>query len=110
MPYIQITKRLQLDEAVLQLQEAISGVVSTRSDISGVLNYCITTLITRLGLDDRYDGFNTLVGVLECVKLEMYRRVVAPYEDQKCQENGDVFPTVNKINELERGGRSGWGW
>ena len=29
-------------------------------------------------------------GVLELVRLEFYRRVVAPYEDMKREENGDV--------------------
>lgn len=32
-----------------------------------------------------------LLGVFECVKLEFYRRIVAPYEDAKIAENGDVF-------------------
>lgn len=32
-----------------------------------------------------------ILGVLSCVQQEFYRRVVAPYEDQKCRENGDVF-------------------
>jgi hypothetical protein len=27
---------------------------------------------------------------LECCKLEIYRRLVAPYEDKKKEENGDV--------------------
>jgi hypothetical protein len=38
-----------------------------------------------------YFSYNEVVGVLECVKLEMYRRLVAPYEDRKCKENGDVY-------------------
>lgn len=32
-----------------------------------------------------------VLGTLECVKLEFYRRVVAPYEDKKCAENGDAY-------------------
>ena len=32
-----------------------------------------------------------LIGVLECAKLELYRRVAAPYEDDKIDENGDVY-------------------
>jgi len=31
------------------------------------------------------------VGVLECAKMELYRRVAAPYEDKKKEENGDVY-------------------
>ena len=33
---------------------------------------------------------NAMFGVLECVKLEFYRRLATPYEDVKCDENGDV--------------------
>ena len=31
------------------------------------------------------------MGALECAKLELYRRVAAPYEDVKIMENGDVY-------------------
>jgi len=31
------------------------------------------------------------MGVLECIKQEFYRRAVAPYEDKKKEENGDVY-------------------
>jgi hypothetical protein len=30
------------------------------------------------------------MGVLESAKLELYRRKIAPYEDDKIAENGDV--------------------
>lgn len=39
-----------------------------------------------------YNLFNDIVGALECCKLEIYRRLVSPYEDGKCKENGDKFP------------------
>ena len=37
-----------------------------------------------------YGVLNEVIGVLECAKLEVYRRVVAPYEDIKIRENGDI--------------------
>jgi hypothetical protein len=30
----------------------------------------------------RYHHINTAIGALECAKLELYRRVAAPYEDK----------------------------
>jgi hypothetical protein len=58
----------------------------------GELNYCITNMCLKfLGSNPRYTDFNTVIGVLECAKLEMYRRAVAPYEDTKIIENGDVY-------------------
>ena len=37
---------------------------------------------------------NEAIGALECATLELYRRKVAPYEDGKIAENGEVY-TVN---------------
>jgi len=39
-----------------------------------------------------YAELNEVIGVLECAKQELYRRVVAPYEDGKAKINGDVYP------------------
>lgn len=59
----------------------------------GELNYAITRLVDeyleRKGL--RYQAINDVVGVLECAKLELYRRVAAGYEDGKIDDNGDAF-------------------
>ena len=38
-----------------------------------------------------YVKLNELIGVLECAKLELYRRVASPYEDEKVESNGDVY-------------------
>lgn len=56
-------------------------------------NFTITTNLNRYieahGLS--YDTINSLIGVLECAKLELYRRIAVPYEDKKIKENGDVY-------------------
>lgn len=58
----------------------------------GQLNYVITRLCLRyLGPSPRYGDFNQVIGVLECAKQELYRRMVAPYETKKIAENGDVY-------------------
>ena len=58
----------------------------------------LTYMITQLCVDylesvaeDGYQGLNEIMGALECAKLEFYRRALAPYEDKKIKENGDVF-------------------
>jgi hypothetical protein len=38
-----------------------------------------------------YSKINEVIGVLECAKQELYRRVASPYEDSKKEANGDVF-------------------
>jgi len=81
MPYIDKTLRRKLAEG-----EA--------AESPGELNYLITQMvddyIRRKG-GVRYAHLNEAVGVLECVKLELYRRIAAPYEDRKCEESGDVY-------------------
>ena len=80
MPYIKQEARELLDDGELP-------------DNEGELNYTISTLhddyLSAYGLN--YANVNALVGVLECAKLELYRRIAAPYEDIKIQENGDVY-------------------
>ena len=59
----------------------------------GELNFAITCrlqdYITRKGLS--YTAINDVLGAIEGAKLEFYRRVVVPYEDEKIKENGDVY-------------------
>ena len=65
---------------------------------AGELNYAVTRLVdaylARLSGQDgrlRYAHLNEAMGVLECAKLELYRRIAAPYEDEKIAESGDVY-------------------
>jgi len=58
----------------------------------GQLNFNITSMILSfLGPHPHYRDFNEAIGALECIKQELYRRMVAPYEDMKIKENGDVY-------------------
>jgi hypothetical protein len=81
MPYISPEARAEID-------------AGRAPEDAGELNYAISRLIepylARQG-PIRYATVNGVVGVLECAKLELYRRVAAPYEDAKCAENGDVY-------------------
>ena len=60
----------------------------------GELAYVITKACLHYleDCDPGYSAYAQVVGVLETVKLELYRRQIGPYEDRKCEENGDVFP------------------
>lgn len=58
----------------------------------GEMNYIITTLLEYYrGGKYKYNLFNKIIGLLECIKLEYYRRMVASYENEKIDENGDVY-------------------
>jgi hypothetical protein len=80
MPYIEKSRR----EAVVK-----EGALT-----AGELNYAITKLCNdyiRAQTGVGYTHVNEVIGVLECAKQEFYRRVVAPYEDSKIMQNGDVY-------------------
>jgi hypothetical protein len=67
MPYINKTDRWEIDDSEI-------GYFVPESP--GELNYVITRLCHRF-LDTRgrsYTEFNAVLGVLECAKLELYRR------------------------------------
>jgi hypothetical protein len=83
MPYIKQTRRPALDTAIAPLRALLKDAPV------GDLNYAITKLLTPENLD--YYEIMTVVGTLECVKLEFYRRAAVPYEDTKARENGDVY-------------------
>ena len=57
--------------------------------VDGELNYVVTKILKEI-YQQRYFSLNRAVGVLESIKQEFYRRVVAPYEDVKIGESGDV--------------------
>ena len=91
MPYINKADRFDIDEEFDDLVGAIRTL--PREKREGILNYTISRLIMQvLKLDDEpsYKKFNAAVGVLECVKLEMYRRAIGPYEDKAIEKNGDI--------------------
>ncbi len=81
MPYI----KPELRSAILLDPESITN--------AGELNYYISTLINHyINTNGKsYAVVNEVIGALECTKLELYRRVIAPYEDIKIEENGDVY-------------------
>ena len=58
---------------------------------AGELNYMFTKLIREYWMRNQsYQTANDIIGALEGAKLEFYRRTVAPYEDIKIAENGDL--------------------
>ena len=86
MPYIKQNKRKEFDVVGKSGHHPVM-------DVAGELNYEIT-LKCKKYLETHgksYKTLNEIVGVLECAKLELYRRIAAPYEDEKIKENGDVY-------------------
>ncbi len=84
MPYIKDGKiRQQLDKVVWKFQIALS-----MKPITGQLNYFLFKLAKKEC--HTYKEYRNFIGELEAAKLEIYRRQVAPYEDEAKKRNGDV--------------------
>jgi hypothetical protein len=84
MPYIKQEDRSKFDLAAID--------IANKAESAGDLNYALTVIlhnyIKKKGL--RYANCNELVGMLECCKLEFYRRIVGEYEDTCIEKNGDA--------------------
>lgn len=94
MPYIKPEYRMRINTQIDQLVDAICSQLLVGGDRDGTLNYAITRLINRLYPVEKYSDYNAAIGVLECAKAELYRRRVAPFEDDKINYNGDVRPDI----------------
>lgn len=86
MPYVDPPTRKLVDPLIDALME-------TRPvDVPGDLNYLVTCVVDAwIGDKPNYTKINAAIGVLECAKLELYRRVAVPYEEAKKSLNGDVY-------------------
>lgn len=89
MPYIKQNTRFELEN------RSVSN--------AGEFNFIVTSLIDDYlenhGLS--YDTINTIIGAMECAKLELYRRIAVPYENIKIKENGDAYLwSQNTLNQL----------
>jgi len=105
MPYIKPEKRPVLDGLIKTLWNHCTS--------PGDFNYVITKLLhielESTGLS--YGEINEAVGVLECAKLELYRMIAVPYENDKIMDNGLISKLDCALNSDKRprssGGRLG---
>lgn len=95
MPYIKQHIREKVDEKIESLGNSIKATSEFyETQVDGTLNYTITKLIGEIygPIENlKYHDFNEIIGMLECCKLEFYRKQCAPYEDIKLRENGSVL-------------------
>lgn len=84
MPYIKNDRREEFDHQIQILTNHIMD--------SGELCYCVYKIMKiQAEKNMRFQTLSNVVSEVECAKLEFYRRIVAPYEDKKIKENGDVI-------------------
>ena len=90
MPYIKKENRKKFEKTIEKIVDLSTNPENGNISV-GELNYVISSIIWRIfQRTPSYTNGNNLMGVLECVKHEFYRRQLAIYEDVKMQENGDI--------------------
>lgn len=83
MPYIKQEDRAGFDSVLQHLQ-----VPKTAGELNYVFTWILIQYLRTNGKN--YQHINDVIGALEGAKMEAYRRLAGPYEDQKIAENGDV--------------------
>ncbi len=82
MPYIKQEKRPEMNE-IVNLMRAKG--VKADGDLNYILfKFCKETVVPS------YNNFKNFIGELRQCAVEIERRFLAPYEDEKIKENGDV--------------------
>lgn len=81
MPYIPEDRREALARGMMEDAETV-----------GELTYVLYSACKRFynTKPRRYITIALILGALACTAMEFYRRVGAPYEDEKREEHGDV--------------------
>ena len=94
MPYIKPEYRPRLDSHIEALAKEINKIAEEAGEIhsfAGLLDYSFTKISLKTLPEQRYWTYTLLEGVLSSISKEVYRRVVAPYEDKQMKERGDIF-------------------
>lgn len=94
MPYIYESERTKYEESIKKIvDEMIIVTKHSTNAAKGHLNYVIFSIVKRY-LDRsgmNYGNAQDFIGgVLSCCQMELYRRILAPYEDEKIEQLGDV--------------------
>jgi hypothetical protein len=84
MPYISNEKdrRIEMDE-IVQLM------LDLNVQATGDLNYILFKFCRKM-VKPSYNNYKNYIGELRQCATEIERRLLAPYEDKKIEENGDV--------------------
>lgn len=89
MPYIKPEDRQKFNDSA----KDIADKATCAGDLNFALTVIIHSYIQKKGLN--YANCNEVIGMIEACKTEFYRKVVAPYEDLKVDQNGDVNIITN---------------
>jgi len=64
------------------------------NDRAGILTWLLYRLLLDVLTPRKYRDYALVLGCVDSASKEFYRRRIAPYEDKKIHENGDVDPLI----------------
>ena len=91
MPYILPESKDIYCEGIAAIEEAFAAVGAGDGDLNYVLTKVCLAWLSYHQPPHGYKLLSDVIKALECAKMEWYRRKLAPYEDKKREENGDVY-------------------
>ena len=84
MPYIPPSEKRNVDQ---------DNLITNAGQFNYALNQLVSIYIEQNNFN--YQTANDIIGAMECAKMELYRRLIGPYEDKKILQNGDVKPYLS---------------
>lgn len=92
MPYVKQERRLQIERNGVPGTNDILTQLGKNIENAGDLNYTLSRICIEYikNHGTRYQYMNDVMGALEGCKLELYRRLIGPYEDKAIEKNGDL--------------------
>lgn len=88
MPYVDAEARQRLSQG--GWKPALRVVPQTKGELNYVLTKIVLEYVAEHGTS--YAVLSDARAALNDASSEFYRRMMAPYEDQKIIDNGDVYP------------------
>jgi hypothetical protein len=93
MPYVKQELREYIDEEINNLVHVMLARTAP-TERKGLANYVITRILLSFlqpASGWNYASLADVIATLECSKQEIYRRLVAPYEDKAVAKNSDLL-------------------
>ncbi len=97
MPYIKEEHREILDPIINDLKRTIVNITLDDESVKleCLINYMILKMLSEMYTAKNYDEINDVIGMLECCKLEYYRKVAAIVNDQSEYDYGEILDPLN---------------
>ena len=93
MPYISKERRAEIARGPGGRYIRVNA-AENAGELNFIFSYVINAYLNRKGVN--YQHINDCIGALAGAKMEFNRRVVVPYENQKIEDNGDVYSSTEE--------------